>query len=155
MKKLGPIGNKDTENEVLLLEHDVPHTDFCQRVLECLPKLPWIINEEVGCWIIFCTFEMSSSDYCFHSFGSYHNVSVNTFKVFHRISMQCRFFFPLQRKGSKIIIFISLMSGYGHKFAAQMSIWPVPSICQCQSLISALHIKWYCLCHTHCKEVLT
>lgn len=49
MKKLGPIGNKDTENEVLLLEHDVPHTDFCQRVLECLPKLPWIINEEVGC----------------------------------------------------------------------------------------------------------
>lgn len=46
VKKLGPIGNKDTENEVLLLEHDVPHTDFCQRVLECLPKLPWIINEE-------------------------------------------------------------------------------------------------------------
>ena len=25
VRKLGPIGDKDTENEVLLLEHDVPH----------------------------------------------------------------------------------------------------------------------------------
>ncbi|XP_029642031.1 exosome complex exonuclease RRP44 [Octopus sinensis] len=46
VKKLGPIGDKDTENEVLLLEHDVPHSDFSQRVLECLPKLPWIITDE-------------------------------------------------------------------------------------------------------------
>ena len=28
MRKLGPIGDKDTENEVLLLEHDVPHGEF-------------------------------------------------------------------------------------------------------------------------------
>ena len=28
VRKLGPIGDKDTENEVLLLEHDVPHGEF-------------------------------------------------------------------------------------------------------------------------------
>ncbi|ELU08883.1 hypothetical protein CAPTEDRAFT_225692 [Capitella teleta] len=43
---LGEIGDKDTENEVLLLEHDVPHASFSKAVLDCLPKLPWVITEE-------------------------------------------------------------------------------------------------------------
>ncbi len=46
VRTLGPIGDKDTENQVLLLEHDVPNYPFPQSVLDCLPKLPWIIDEE-------------------------------------------------------------------------------------------------------------
>ncbi|XP_066998770.1 exosome complex exonuclease RRP44 [Anabrus simplex] len=46
VRALGKIGDKDTENEVLLLEHDVPHSKFSEAVLSCLPKLPWIITDE-------------------------------------------------------------------------------------------------------------
>ena len=47
MRKLGAIGDKDTENEVLLLEHDIPHSTFSEAVLACLPELPWVITDEV------------------------------------------------------------------------------------------------------------
>lgn len=47
MRSLGTIGDKDTENEVLLLEHDVPHSQFSESVLACLPQLPWVITDEV------------------------------------------------------------------------------------------------------------
>ena len=47
MRKLGTIGDKETENEVLLLEHDVPHSKFSETVLSFLPKMPWTITEEV------------------------------------------------------------------------------------------------------------
>ena len=43
---LGEIGDKDTENEVLLLEHEVPHQPFSVAVLADLPQLPWTISEE-------------------------------------------------------------------------------------------------------------
>ena len=43
---LGPIGDKATENEVLLLEHDIPHSTFSEAVLDCLPELPWIITPQ-------------------------------------------------------------------------------------------------------------
>lgn len=46
VRKLGNIGDKETENEVLLLEHDVPHSNFSQAVLSFLPKMPWTITEE-------------------------------------------------------------------------------------------------------------
>ncbi|XP_052815273.1 exosome complex exonuclease RRP44-like [Mya arenaria] len=46
VRKLGTIGDKETENEVLLLEHDVPHSAFSQQVLAFLPSLPWTITEE-------------------------------------------------------------------------------------------------------------
>jgi len=49
VRSLGPLGDKETENEVLLIEHDVPHSKFSEEVLSCLPKLPWIISEQVGC----------------------------------------------------------------------------------------------------------
>lgn len=48
VRALGPLGDKDTENEVLLLEHDVPHSKFSEEVLSFLPKLPWTITEEVS-----------------------------------------------------------------------------------------------------------
>ncbi|KAH3778706.1 exosome complex exonuclease RRP44-like isoform X1 [Dreissena polymorpha] len=46
VRKLGNIGDKDTENEVLLLEHDVPHCSFSEQVLSFLPKMPWTITDE-------------------------------------------------------------------------------------------------------------
>ncbi|XP_065222316.1 exosome complex exonuclease RRP44 [Planococcus citri] len=46
VRALGKIGDKATENEVLLLEHDVPHSDFSDKVKSCLPKLPWIITDD-------------------------------------------------------------------------------------------------------------
>ncbi|XP_076462182.1 LOW QUALITY PROTEIN: exosome complex exonuclease RRP44-like [Babylonia areolata] len=46
VRELGNVGDKEAENEVLLLEHDVPHSNFSQAVLSCLPKLPWIITPE-------------------------------------------------------------------------------------------------------------
>lgn len=49
MRKLGEIGDKETENEVLLLEHDVPHLPFSAAVLKDLPSMPWEITKEVRC----------------------------------------------------------------------------------------------------------
>ena len=52
VRLLGDVGDRETENEVLLLEHDVPHSKFSSAVLECLPKLPWLITQEVnGYWL--------------------------------------------------------------------------------------------------------
>lgn len=48
VRALGKIGDKETENEVLLLEHDVPHSKFSEAVLSFLPKLPWVITDEVS-----------------------------------------------------------------------------------------------------------
>lgn len=45
-RELGTIGDKATENEVLLLEHDVPHLPFSPAVLKDLPRLPWYITTE-------------------------------------------------------------------------------------------------------------
>jgi len=47
VRSLGGAGEKDTEQEVLLLEHDVPHQAFSQAVLSFLPKMPWAITPEV------------------------------------------------------------------------------------------------------------
>ncbi|MEQ2172337.1 hypothetical protein GOODEAATRI_020013 [Goodea atripinnis] len=48
VRSLGSAGEKDTEEEVLLLEHDVPHQAFSQAVLSFLPKMPWIITPEAS-----------------------------------------------------------------------------------------------------------
>ena len=48
MRVIGEIGDKETENEVILLEHDCPHTKFSESVLKCLPSLPWTITEKVS-----------------------------------------------------------------------------------------------------------
>lgn len=44
---MGAAGDKETETEVLLLEHDVPHQPFSQEVLSFLPQMPWSITDEV------------------------------------------------------------------------------------------------------------
>ncbi|CAK9828415.1 Exosome complex exonuclease RRP44 [Anthophora retusa] len=45
VRALGAIGDKVTENEVILLEHDVPHSRFSDAVLSSLPKMPWHITD--------------------------------------------------------------------------------------------------------------
>uniref|UniRef100_S4R7N1 CSD1 domain-containing protein n=1 Tax=Petromyzon marinus TaxID=7757 RepID=S4R7N1_PETMA len=42
----GDCGDKETETEVLLLEHDVPHQPFSQAVLACLPPPTFSITAE-------------------------------------------------------------------------------------------------------------
>ncbi|XP_063699314.1 exosome complex exonuclease RRP44 isoform X2 [Culicoides brevitarsis] len=46
VRALGAIGDKTTENEVILLEHDIPHTKFSEEVLSFLPSMPWQISKE-------------------------------------------------------------------------------------------------------------
>jgi len=46
VRLLGDIGNKDVENEVLLLECDVPHSPFSNLVLKDLPQMPWKITSQ-------------------------------------------------------------------------------------------------------------
>ena len=45
VKVLGNVGDKKTENEVLLLEHDVKHDPFTPKVLMCLPDKNWMIQD--------------------------------------------------------------------------------------------------------------
>ncbi len=46
VRVLGEIGDRETETEVLLLEHDVPHQSFSTTVLADLPQMPWRITQE-------------------------------------------------------------------------------------------------------------
>jgi len=53
IKTLGKLGDKETENEVILAENDILHHEFPEAVLDCLPTLPWIITEEVICLFLY------------------------------------------------------------------------------------------------------
>jgi exosome complex exonuclease DIS3/RRP44 len=44
VRTLGPVGSKDVETEVLLLEHDIPHEPFPASVLACLPPEDYKID---------------------------------------------------------------------------------------------------------------
>ncbi|KAF0686146.1 Aste57867_22111 [Aphanomyces stellatus] len=46
VKTLGVIGDKETETQVLLLEHDIPCEQFSDKVLKCLPPAGWTITPE-------------------------------------------------------------------------------------------------------------
>jgi exosome complex exonuclease DIS3/RRP44 len=45
VKLLGSIGDKETETEVLLLEHEVVHRPFSEKVMACLPDASWHVTE--------------------------------------------------------------------------------------------------------------
>lgn len=47
VRALGEIGNKTTENEVILLEHDIPHSRFSDAVLSSLPEISWRVTDVV------------------------------------------------------------------------------------------------------------
>uniref|UniRef100_A0A0N5A633 Protein DIS3 homolog n=1 Tax=Parastrongyloides trichosuri TaxID=131310 RepID=A0A0N5A633_PARTI len=44
VRMIGAAGDINVENEVILLEHDIPYLPFSEQVNECLPKLPWTPN---------------------------------------------------------------------------------------------------------------
>lgn len=44
VRKLGPIGDRDTETEVLLLENDINTSPFSPAVHACVPQLPWSVT---------------------------------------------------------------------------------------------------------------
>ena len=44
VRKLGTIGDKDTETEVLLIENDINTSPFTPGVHACVPPLPWTIT---------------------------------------------------------------------------------------------------------------
>lgn len=48
VKTLGSSGDRETETEVLLLEHDVPYQEFSKRVLDDLPPEgdQWVVTEK-------------------------------------------------------------------------------------------------------------
>ncbi|KAJ3333091.1 exosome catalytic subunit dis3 [Blyttiomyces sp. JEL0837] len=48
VRNLGEVGDRKTETDVLLLEHDVPHVPFSKQVLACLPTEgeSWIVRDE-------------------------------------------------------------------------------------------------------------
>uniref|UniRef100_A0A0N5A9L5 Protein DIS3 homolog n=1 Tax=Syphacia muris TaxID=451379 RepID=A0A0N5A9L5_9BILA len=46
VRVIGKAGDRETEEEVLLLEHDIPHDPFSEEVLACLPSLPWTMPEQ-------------------------------------------------------------------------------------------------------------
>ena len=47
VRSLGEIGDKETENELVLLEHDIPYLEFTKAVLNCLPdEEKWRIPAE-------------------------------------------------------------------------------------------------------------
>eukprot|EP00457_Paulinella_chromatophora_P001236 gb/GEZN01001238.1/.p1 GENE.gb/GEZN01001238.1/~~gb/GEZN01001238.1/.p1 ORF type:complete len:1027 (-),score=162.45 gb/GEZN01001238.1/:86-3166(-) len=45
-RTLGPIGDRDTETQVVLMEHEVPHAPWTPAVLACLPPQDFTITPE-------------------------------------------------------------------------------------------------------------
>lgn len=46
VRSLGTIGDRATETEVVLLEHDVTSAPFSAAVHACVPPLPWAVGPE-------------------------------------------------------------------------------------------------------------
>ena len=44
VRTLGPIGDRETETEVLLLENDINTAPFSPAVHSCVPPLPWAVS---------------------------------------------------------------------------------------------------------------
>jgi len=45
VRTLGPIGDRDTETEVLVLENDINTAPFTPAVHACVPPLPWSVTQ--------------------------------------------------------------------------------------------------------------
>ena len=46
MRAIGPVGDRATEVEVILLEHDIAHHPFSPAVLACLPSPDWTADTD-------------------------------------------------------------------------------------------------------------
>lgn len=49
VRNLGEVGDRKTETDVLLLEHDVPFSPFSKQVLDCLPSEgeSWVVKDDL------------------------------------------------------------------------------------------------------------
>jgi exosome complex exonuclease DIS3/RRP44 len=48
VRTIGPVGDRATETEVILLEHDIAHDPFTPAVLACLPTADWTAETDPG-----------------------------------------------------------------------------------------------------------
>ena len=46
LKTIGEIGDRETETQVVLLEHEIPTAAFSKNVMNCLPPKDWKVTEE-------------------------------------------------------------------------------------------------------------
>jgi exosome complex exonuclease DIS3/RRP44 len=46
VRTLGPVGDKRTETEAVLEEHNIPSSEFSAAVMACLPPADWIVTPE-------------------------------------------------------------------------------------------------------------
>ena len=46
VRTLGPIGDRETETQVVLIEHNIPTDEFSPRVMRCLPAKDWVVTED-------------------------------------------------------------------------------------------------------------
>eukprot|EP01134_Creolimax_fragrantissima_P000116 CFRG0116T1 len=46
VRVIGNLGDREAENEVLLIEHDVSYSHFSADVLSCLPPTPWVLTDD-------------------------------------------------------------------------------------------------------------
>ena len=46
VRTLGPIGDRETETQVVLIEHDIPTAEFSPRVMACLPDKDWVVTPD-------------------------------------------------------------------------------------------------------------
>lgn len=43
IRVIGPIGDRDVETQVVLIEHEVPNEEFSEQVYKCLPPIDWTV----------------------------------------------------------------------------------------------------------------
>ena len=46
VRTLGPIGDRETETQVVLIEHNIPTDEFSPRVMRCLPAKDWVVTPD-------------------------------------------------------------------------------------------------------------
>ena len=46
LKTIGDIGDRETETQVVLLEHEIPTAPFSKNVMACLPPEDWVVTAE-------------------------------------------------------------------------------------------------------------
>eukprot|EP00505_MAST-04D_sp_SCG-Rhode-Island_P002029 Stramenopile-MAST_4_protein_2029 len=46
LKTVGDIGDRETETQVVLIEHDIPTDEFSKAVYACLPPASWVVTPE-------------------------------------------------------------------------------------------------------------
>lgn len=46
VRTLGPVGDRETETQVVLIEHNIPTEEFSPAVMRCLPPKDWVVTDD-------------------------------------------------------------------------------------------------------------